>query len=124
MALPRLDEAAIFNAARRLEDPAARGRYVQQACGEDAALRARVEGLLRVHEQEPNFLAPPSEGLGASTGDGVAETVGTRVGPYQLLEQIGEGGFGVVFMAEQREPLRRMVAVKILKPGIDTREVV
>jgi WD40 repeat protein/serine/threonine protein kinase len=123
MAEAKLDEAAIFNAARRVADPEARYQYVQLACGEDTALRARVQGLLRIYEQEPNFLASPASGGGLGSGAGATEAVGTRIGPYQLLEQIGEGGFGVVFMAEQRQSLRRTVALKILKPGMDTRQV-
>src|SRR5438105_7391866 len=122
MAAPMHDEAAIFNAARRIKETEARCLYVRQACGGDTVLSARVEGLLRVYEQEPSFLASPPEGVRAR--DGVPEAPGMQVGHYQLREQIGEGGFGVVFMAEQQQPLRRTVALRILKPGMDTRQVV
>lgn len=121
--MAELDEAAIFNAARQIPESEARRLHVRQACGEDAALQARVEKLLWVYEQEPDFLAAPAEGVYAKFADGVGEGPGMQVGPFKLLEQIGEGGFGAVFMAEQREPIRRTVAVKILKPGMDTRQV-
>ncbi len=124
MAAPELDEAAIFHAARRMENGEARCRYVQQACGGDTALKARVEALLRVYRQQPEFLASPPLGPSTATGEGVGEDPGTQVGPYKLLEPIGEGGFGVVFLAEQREPLRRTVALKVLKPAMDTCQVV
>jgi WD40 repeat protein/serine/threonine protein kinase len=98
-------------------------RFVEQACGSDLALRARVEELLRAHRDAGAFLG------GADTPDAtcdqtIAERPETVIGPYKLLEQIGEGGFGVVFMAEQTQPVRRRVALKILKPGMDTRQVV
>jgi WD40 repeat protein/serine/threonine protein kinase len=116
-------EAVIFNAARRLRGAEARRRYLEQACGTDTPLRARVEALLKVHEHEPGFLEAPL--LPARPGMGpFVEGAGTRIGPYELVEQIGEGGFGVVFRAEQRQPIRRSVALKLLKPGMDTRAVV
>jgi serine/threonine protein kinase/WD40 repeat protein/Tfp pilus assembly protein PilF len=88
-------------------------------------LRARVEALLRVHDEERSFLRPPAAGPDATLDDRpAAEGPGTVIGPYKLLEQIGEGGFGVVFMAEQQRPIRRLVALKVLKPGMDTRQVV
>src|SRR5438132_12185467 len=124
MAASKLDEAAVFNAARRIEELDARRRYLQETCGEDRALQARVESLLRVYEQEPGFLASPAAGVHADGRGGGGDGPGSQIGPYKLVEAIGEGGFGVVFMAEQRQPLRRTVAVKILKPGMDTGQVV
>src|SRR5437660_1648167 len=124
MAIEVLDEAAIFNAARRIEDGQALRTYLEQSCGEDAALRSRVKALLRVHHEDPTFLAEPLPEVRAAHDDSVAEAAGSQIGPYKLLEQIGEGGFGVVFMAEQREPIRRTVALKIIKPGMDTRQVI
>src|SRR5262249_41361445 len=81
--------------------------------------------LLRAHQDAGSFLEPPSAGP-VATHDGplVGEGPGKFIGPYKLLEQIGEGGFGFVFMAEQTQPVRRKVALKILKPGMDTRQVV
>src|SRR5262245_28035533 len=118
------DEKAICHAARRIEQPAARRSYLDQECGEDGALRARVEALLRVYLDEPSFLEFPAADLRAAGPGPVREGPGTRIGPYQLLEQLGEGGFGVVFLAQQHEPVRRQVALKVLKPGMDTRQVV
>jgi serine/threonine protein kinase/tetratricopeptide (TPR) repeat protein len=120
----KLDEAAIFNRARQIEAPEARRRYIQEACGEDRALRERVEALLRVHEEERTFLQTPAEGEPATVQERSGESPGTQIGPYQLLEQIGEGGFGVVFLAEQQQPVRRKVALKVVKPGMDTRQVI
>jgi tetratricopeptide (TPR) repeat protein len=88
-------------------------------------LRARVEGLLQAHDNPDSFLEPPGAGL-APTADEppLHEGPGMVIGPYKLLEQIGEGGFGVVFMAEQQQPIRRQVALKVLKPGMDSRQVI
>jgi serine/threonine protein kinase/tetratricopeptide (TPR) repeat protein len=124
MDTPNLDEAAIFDDARQIEAPDARRLYIQEACGEDRALRERVEALLRVHEEEHSFLQTPTERERVTIEGLGGESPGTQVGPYQLLEQIGEGGFGVVFLAEQQHPVRRQLALKIVKPGMDTRQVV
>jgi WD40 repeat protein len=97
--------------------------YLDAACAGNEELRRRVEVLLRAHGQ-PNSLLDLPEKLAATTDGPVAEGPGTVIGPYKLLEQIGQGGFGVVFMAEQTEPVRRKVALKILKPGMDSRQVV
>jgi serine/threonine protein kinase/tetratricopeptide (TPR) repeat protein len=97
--------------------------FVEQACGSDRALRTRVEELLRAHRDAGAFLGG-AETPDATCDEPIAERPGTVIGPYKLLEQIGEGGFGVVFMAEQTQPVRRRVALKVLKPGMDTRQVV
>src|SRR5262245_51898534 len=107
MVLPKLDEEAIFNVARQIGEPEARRLYLQQACGNDAELRARVEALLRVHDEEQSFLQSPAAGLGATVDEPLREGPGTVIGPYKLLQQIGEGGMGTVFMAEQIHPVRR-----------------
>jgi serine/threonine protein kinase/WD40 repeat protein len=122
VAVPDLKEEAIFDTARRIEVQQDRHLYVHQACGNDLALQARVEALLRVYDADRSFLQPP-EGLLAGTRL-VGEGPGARIGPYQLLERLGEGGFGVVFLAQQQYPVCRQVALKILKPGMDTRQVV
>jgi serine/threonine protein kinase len=115
----QLDERLIFDEARRIESLPDRLLYVRNACADDGELVRRVQALLRVYDEESTFLQSS-----AIPEAGRSEGPGTRVGPYQLLEQIGEGGFGVVYVAEQHEPLRRIVALKILKPGMDSRDVV
>jgi tetratricopeptide (TPR) repeat protein len=132
-----MTERDLFIAARRLEDVDARAAFLDGACGGDAGLRRQVEALLSEQGQLGSFLegpAPgpadtaawptPAEGPDTVTWPGTGEGPGTRVGPYQLLEIIGEGGFGVVFRAEQVQPVRRTVALKVLRPGMDTKEVI
>ncbi len=99
-----------------------RGAYLDSACAGDAALRTEVESLLAADEQAGSFMRsqPPNARFTVP----LAEKAGDRIGHYLLLEQIGEGGFGVVWMAEQEDPVRRRVALKIIKWGMDTREVV
>jgi tetratricopeptide (TPR) repeat protein len=121
-----LDEKAIFDIARQIESPGARMNYLEQVCGEDRALRERVAAMVLIGDEHRSFLeSPPLTGV-ASTLDfaPIVERPGTQIGPYKLLEQIGEGGMGVVYVASQREPVRRKVALKIIKPGMDSREVV
>src|SRR5262249_5102348 len=102
-----------------------RSALLAAACGSDPALRARVERLLAVHEDQESFvLDSPPPGMSRTLENGLTEVPGSKIGPYKLLQQIGEGGFGVVFMAEQLEPVRRKVAVKVIKPGMDTRQVI
>jgi serine/threonine protein kinase len=117
------DAKAIFLEALDRKEPDERLRFLKENCGADADLRARVEELLGAHRDAGNFLGEPDE-PGADWDKPLRERPGTIIGPYKLLEQIGEGGFGVVFMAEQQQPLRRTVALKVLKPGMDTKQVV
>jgi eukaryotic-like serine/threonine-protein kinase len=162
MATPRTEKERLFNAAAELTDPALRAAFLDAACGNDAALRAELEDLLRHDEAAGSFLQKPAlasregrppgpgdisadatEPLGAlagndpdatiespGTGDEArhpspkAEGPGARIGPYKLLQPIGEGGMGVVYLAEQEHPVRRKVALKIIKPGMDTAQVV
>jgi eukaryotic-like serine/threonine-protein kinase len=115
----------IFWEAAQLAQRAERDAYLAIACGEDSELRQRVDQLLRVQPKVDKFLERPFAGPAATVDAGtVSEGPGTVVGPYKLLEQIGEGGMGLVFMAEQLRPVRRRVALKIIKPGMDTRQVV
>ncbi|HVA45771.1 MAG TPA: protein kinase [Pirellulales bacterium] len=120
------DEKAIFLAALEQSTACEREAYLRSACGDDPELLKRVKVLLSVHEQSHGPLDAPSPGVGVAPTleRPIAERPGTVIGPYKLLEQIGEGGFGVVFMAEQQQPVRRKVALKVLKPGMDTRQVV
>jgi serine/threonine protein kinase/Tfp pilus assembly protein PilF len=122
--MPQLDEAAVFNVARQIDAPEVRRLYLEQACAGDAASIAHLEAMLRVHDEDGSFLQAPAEGVPDVRERQVAEGPGTRVGSYKLLEKIGEGGFGIVFMAEQLQPVVRKVAVKIIKPGMDTAQVV
>jgi serine/threonine protein kinase/tetratricopeptide (TPR) repeat protein len=119
-----MTERDIFIAALQKDDADARRAYLAEACGSDATFRARVEELLAVHARAASFLESPPVGPAVTIDHPPAEKPGTVVGAYKLLEQIGEGGFGVVFMAEQMQPVRRKVALKVLKPGMDTRQVV
>jgi WD40 repeat protein/serine/threonine protein kinase len=114
----RAEEVFVQAVART--DPDGRLRYLNDACGADAALRARVDALLAAHDDAGTFLVSADRTAEAR----FAETTGTTIGRYKLLEQIGEGGMGVVFMAEQRHPVHRRVALKIIKPGMDTRQVI
>ncbi len=116
---------AIFAEALTKADAAARSAYLDQACAGDAPLRERVEALLGAHDATGNFLRLPEGGGPATRASGpLSQRAGSRIGRYKLLEQIGEGGFGVVFMADQTEPVQRKVALKIIKPGMDSRQVI
>src|ERR1700720_4596100 len=100
-----------------------RSAFLITACGGDAELRANVEALLRAHQESGEFLEKAPEEIKAQTTVPGGKT-GDWIGRYKLLQQIGEGGCGVVFMAEQEEPVRRKVALKIVKPGMDTKSVI
>src|SRR6266851_5684886 len=117
-------DIVVFTEALRL--PAAeRGDYLGRACAGDEDLRQRVEVLIKTHDRVGDFLEQPPNGLGEGRAEVEAgEKPGDRIGRYKLLQQIGEGGCGVVFMAEQEEPVRRRVALKIIKPGMDTKSVI
>lgn len=94
--------------------------FLDGACGDDGELRARVEELLDAHRQNDSFLDQPA----ATVDNAIEESSGSVIGPFKLLQKIGEGGFGVVYMAEQTKPVRRKVALKIIKPGMDSKEVI
>ncbi len=116
---------SIFLAAIEEHAPEQWPGFLDQACTGDVRLRAEVEKLLRARSEMGSFHEPPRPAAVATVDAPViAEGPGTTIGPYKLLEQIGEGGFGLVFMAEQQQPVRRKVALKILKPGMDTRQVI
>ncbi len=117
------DDEAIFKVAREIKSSDARDAYLEQVCTDDQELRARVISLLRVEEEQPCFLESPISVI-VTTEDPLTEQAGVQIGPYKLLEQIGEGGMGVVYMAEQQVPVRRRVALKIIKPGMDSRQVI
>ncbi len=116
---------SIFFAALEKASPEERAAYLDQACGQDAEMRRRVERLLSAHPKVGSFLQGPSLGQAVTTDEpAVTERPGTVIGPYKLMEQIGEGGMGLVFVAEQQHPVRRKVALKVVKPGMDTRDVI
>ncbi|QDV33929.1 serine/threonine-protein kinase [Tautonia plasticadhaerens] len=117
-----MNERSIFLAALEITDPAERSSYLDRACAGDPGLRLGVEQLLAAGEGSGVFLERPAVGT-TLTAAAPAERPGVRVGPYKLLQQIGEGGMGVVFMAQQEEPVRRTVALKIMRPGMDSRSI-
>jgi serine/threonine protein kinase/Flp pilus assembly protein TadD len=114
--------------------PAEQGACLREYCGDDTALRRQVEALLRQHAEAGSFLEPlrpdptpvEHETTLCFTSDsiGLAEAVGTRLGPYTLIEKLGEGGMGAVWVAEQCEPVSRRVALKVIKPGMDSARVI
>lgn len=135
-------EEDLFDAARKIKDPALCRAFLTRACGADTALRARIEGLLAAESEAEQFFeevstvvnqtvthaeaTSPTQDLGIAslpTAPG-EEPIGTRIGRYKLLRKIGEGGCGVVYMAEQQEPVRRRVALKIIKLGMETKSVI
>jgi serine/threonine protein kinase/tetratricopeptide (TPR) repeat protein len=119
-----MTEREMFEAA--LELPLAdRDAYLDRVCETDGALRQRLAGLLGKHDRASSFLEEPAVAALATLDEpAVCEQPGALIGSYKLLEQIGEGGFGVVFMAEQQQPIRRQVALKVLKPGMDSKQVI
>ena len=105
----------IFWDAAQLAGAGERDAYLARACAGDAELLRRVEQLLQAQPQADRFLESPAPNPVATVEELVGERPGLVIGSYKLLEQIGEGGFGVVFMAEQQRPVRRQVALKVLK---------
>src|SRR6266478_5399010 len=117
-------DIAVFTEALRLPREE-RDRYLSEACKSDVEFRRRVEALLLAYEQAGDFLGSPAADRPARAAQAfpAGEKPGDRIGHYKLLQQIGEGGCGVVYMAEQEAPVRRRVALKIIKPGMDTNNV-
>ena len=109
----------IFLEARTLTDPAERAAFLAKTCGADADLRTRIEAMLKDAEGAAAFFGP-EDNLRPAVAPPLTEGPGTVIGRYKLLQKIGEGGMGVVYMAEQREPVVRKVALKIVKLGMDT----
>jgi serine/threonine protein kinase len=140
-----MSERDLFIAALERDSPAEREAYLAQACGSDADLRRRVDRLLRLHADAGSFLEQPAPAPGETVDpvpggpDGEpgqvdpertrdepspsGEGVGTIIGPYKLVQKLGEGGMGVVWVAEQHEPVKRRVALKVIKPGMDSARV-
>lgn len=122
----RTSERSIFIQAIDFEHPDERKAFLDRACGGDETLRNRVEELLAAHDQPDLALdhPPVPSLLDTMPSDEAAPSLGQTIGPYRLMEQIGEGGFGLVFVAHQEHPVQRMVALKIIKPGTATKEVI
>jgi len=118
----------IFGKALEIQSDEQRAKYLDEACAGDEALRAEVGELLGAIERAGNFLGGSSPADATIeqpiTEKPITEKPGTVIGPYKLLQKIGEGGFGVVYMADQTEPVKRRVALKIIKPGMDSRQVI
>jgi eukaryotic-like serine/threonine-protein kinase len=118
-----MSEQSLFIAALE-RNPSERGAFLDSVCAGNANLRGRVEKLLLAHEHAANFMAEPAAPHAATIDEPVTERTGTIIGPYKLMEQIGEGGMGLVFVADQQRPVRRKLALKVIKPGMDTRQVI
>src|SRR5438067_939059 len=133
-----MNEESLFIEALETSDPAGRAAFLERVCEGDTALRGRLERLLAQHGRAGSFLgqpvvSPPQTASLANDGGDPARAVpragpregpGTVIGPYKLLQVIGEGGMGTVFMAEQTHPVQRNVAVKLIKSGLDSRQVI
>jgi serine/threonine protein kinase/tetratricopeptide (TPR) repeat protein len=132
MNLRQENEEAIFDEARRIADPAGRAAFLDRSCNGDTALRERLAELLKLEPQAEIFFSGVVENISAGNLAEISseassvldEQIGTVIGRYKLLEKIGEGGCGVVYMAEQQKPVRRRVALKIIKLGMDTKSVI
>jgi serine/threonine protein kinase/WD40 repeat protein len=114
---------AVFFAALEKKSPVDRAAYLDQACGGDPDLRRCVDKLLAAQPRVGDFMQAPAPGLPPTTDTGSTERAGMIIGPYKLLHEIGEGGMGTVWMAEQEQPVKRRVALKVIKPGMDSRQV-
>jgi eukaryotic-like serine/threonine-protein kinase len=112
----------IYWEAAQIASEEERAAYLVRVCGNDSSLHLRVIQLLNVRTAADNLLEAPA--AIANLDEPLLEGPGTVIGLYKLLEQIGEGGMGLVFMADQIQPVRRRVALKIIKPGMDSRQVV
>jgi serine/threonine protein kinase/WD40 repeat protein len=119
------DAEAIFFGALDRATPGERAAYVEGACSGHAQLLERVRELLGCYEESRGPLDAPPVGLGHTVDElPMSEWPGCQIGPYRLMELLGEGGMGLVFVAEQQQPVRRRVALKVIKPGMDSRQVI
>src|SRR5262245_55605676 len=122
---PERQIMSILGEAVEYQSPEERAAFLDNACAGDADRRARVEALLRAYEAAGNFLQgdPAPRASVATVDEASREQAGAVIGLYKLIEPIGEGGMGEVWMAQQTEPVKRLVAVKLIKPGMDSRSV-
>src|SRR5262245_46516275 len=119
-----MNEQTLFAEALERTDPHERAAFLDQACQGDAVLRERLERLLAQHQHAGGFIESPALAPAPTMDAPATERSGSVIGPYKLVEQIGEGGMGTVWMAQQTEPVKRLVAVKVIKPGMDSRQVI
>src|SRR5262245_21309183 len=120
-----MSERSIFLAALDIAEPSQRAAYLERPCGPNAKLRHHIEELIAAEGKLGGFLDRPHANVERTNEFAtLVERPGTLIGPYKLLQVIGEGGMGVVYMAEQEQPVRRRVALKIIKPGMDSRQVI
>ena len=118
-----VNEESVFAEALQIQDAQERAAFLERACAGDPALRQNVESLVSAYDAG-RFLEAPAAAPAATVEEPAAfERPGTVIGPYKLLQQLGEGGMGTVWMAQQTEPVKRLVALKLIKPGIDSRQV-
>ena len=120
----KMDDKAIFNAIRVIDSPDERRAHLRNACGDDIEQRNRVAALLQKFEPDSPFLESPASELHHPLETPPIHEAPEQIGPYRIREEIGEGGMGVVYMAQQSEPVRRKVALKVIKPGMDSRQVI
>lgn len=121
----QLTDDAVFRVAFGIQSPELREEYLRQVSADDAALYARVVALLNACQQDPSFLELPATGVGETLEfAGPMDRTGSRIGPYKIREKLAEGGMGAVYVAEQLEPVRRKVALKVIRPGMATQDVV
>src|SRR5438132_10376109 len=124
MAEQYYSEKSIFLEAIEKTSADEHAAFLNSACGDNAPLRAEVEALLRAHEKPQALLDAPEAAVPTIDQPRITEQPGTVIGPYKLLQQIGEGGMGTVFMAEQTQPVQRKVALKVIKHGMDSLQVI
>jgi serine/threonine protein kinase len=124
MPINNLNDKTIFTAVRVIDSPEGQQAYMQQACGDDVDQRNRVAALLHKFQPDNQFLESPASELHLFLDAPRVLETPTQIGPYRICEQIGEGGMGVVYLAQQRKPMRRKVALKVIKPGMDSQQVI
>lgn len=114
----------VFCAAIEIASASERQVWLDQVCGSDAELRRQLDRLLQAHYCGGSIIDSPAHAVATTFLPSETDCIGTQIGPYKLLQKIGEGGMGVVYMAEQTEPMTRKVALKLIKPGMDSRTVI